>query len=381
MKIQILAIFTIVLLLCSIAMDGYATETREFSMGQTGLFMYDNSNIVYFPGRVMSYGNQIVTELRVKGAENLFSAEVRLPVNSYMLGANFNRPISVYNPGVGQNIMLNQTTDLYFGTPLGDNNLGVRLSLGRDGYKRDSTAFQTKLDESARYFEVGAGLSGDYFDAGVSVAFPSIKSEESNLKDEYSGTDISLIGRYFYEQNSRMQFVPVIAFETGSASRKTDVAAGQPQEKTDYSVLAFSLGVGLNFQIDENNLLILAIDPYRYHRDKEKIKDGPEYTTTTTAMPRLYLGVETTIKPWLTGRLGANRIYQNTVEKVKPVQGNEVETSYQSSDYIVSFGLGLKFGKFIFDLQINNDFLFEGPNFISGQIGDFSNRVSASYQF
>ena len=106
-----------------------------------------------------------------------------------------------------------------------------------------------------------------------------------------------------------------------------------------------------------------------------------ESTITTTSFPRLYLGAEAQIKPWITGRIGANRAYQKVTEKFKPTGGEEVEQSYQTSPYNVTFGLGLKFGKFLIDLNINDGFFFEGPNLISGRVRDFSNRVSVSYLF
>jgi hypothetical protein len=359
-----------------------ASETRTFSMGQTGVFIYDNSNVTLFPGAVMRYGSEIVTELRLKDTESVYSAEVRLPVNSFMLGLNFNRPIMMFNPGVGQNISLNNTSDIYFGTGLGGNDLGIRLSMGRDGFTRDSIPFgPPRLEESARYIEVAGGLSSDLYDASVSVELPSISSEEGNLKDEFSGNMINLRGRYFYDYDSKMQFVPVVQFGFGSGTRKTDQPANQPQAEADYSLLSINLGVGLNYQVGDNSILIIAIDPYSYYKTKEDEKDVAESTITTTSFPRLYLGAEAQIKPWITGRIGANRAYQKVTEKFKPTGGEEVEQSYQTSPYNVTFGLGLKFGKFLIDLNINDGFFFEGPNLISGRVRDFSNRVSVSYLF
>jgi hypothetical protein len=351
-------------------------------MGQTGVFIYDNSNVTLFPGAVMRYGSEIVTELRLKDTESVYSAEVRLPVNSFMLGLNFNRPIMMFNPGVGQNISLNNTSDIYFGTGLGGNDLGIRLSMGRDGFTRDSIPFgPPRLEESARYIEVAGGLSSDLYDASVSVELPSISSEEGNLKDEFSGNMINLRGRYFYDYDSKMQFVPVVQFGFGSGTRKTDQPANQPQAEADYSLLSINLGVGLNYQVGDNSILIIAIDPYSYYKTKEDEKDVAESTITTTSFPRLYLGAEAQIKPWITGRIGANRAYQKVTEKFKPTGGEEVEQSYQTSPYNVTFGLGLKFGKFLIDLNINDGFFFEGPNLISGRVRDFSNRVSVSYLF
>lgn len=382
MKRQLLIILAATALFACMVLNVSATETRVTSMGQTGIFMYDNSNIVVFPGAVMRYGNEIVTELRLKDVESVFSAEVRLPMNSYMFGFNFNRPITLFDPGVGQSIVLNSTSDLYFGTKLAGNDLGIRVSLGRDGFTRDSIPLgPPRLEESARYFEVAGGYSTDLYDASVSLELPSVKSEEGNLMDEFSGSIIMLSGRYFYEYDSKMRFVPVVRFGFGSGSRKTDVGGGNPQEETDYGLFSLNLGVGLNYQISENSILIVAIDPYGYSRLKEDEKNIGEGTTTTTTLPRIYLGAETTIRPWITGRIGANRAYQKVTEKYTPSGGTEFEQSYQTSPYNVSFGLGLKFGRFLIDLDINDGFFFEGPNFISGSFRDFSNRVSISYLF
>lgn len=381
MKRHLLIILAAALLFAVMVMNLSATETRVFSMGQTGLFMYDNSNVVFFPGAVMRYGNQIVTELRLKDSESTFSAEVRLPMNSYMLGLNFNRPINVLNPGVGQNISLTNTSDLYFGTKLGGNDLGIRVSMGRDGFSQDSTGFNPKLEESARFVEIAGGYSTDTYDASISFAMPSIESELSGLKDEYSATLIDILGRYFYQYDSKMQLVPVVRIGFGSGSQKTEVGGGAPRDETDYSLLNLNLGLGLNYQISENSLLIVAIDPYDYAKVSAKVKEGTETTITTTTFPRLYLGAETSIRNWLIARIGANRGYQKVTTKTKPSGQNETEISFQTSPYNVSFGLGLKFGRFLIDLDINDGVLFEGPNFLSGTFRDFSNRVSVTYNF
>ncbi|MCB0316114.1 MAG: hypothetical protein KDH84_23155, partial [Calditrichaeota bacterium] len=41
-----------------------ASETRIFSMGKTGRFTYDNSNLQLFPGSLYRYNNLIITEMR-----------------------------------------------------------------------------------------------------------------------------------------------------------------------------------------------------------------------------------------------------------------------------------------------------------------------------
>lgn len=387
-------IFLLLLLFAMQISQINASETRMFSMGQVGLFTMDNTNVTPFPGTIMIYGNEVVTELRVKDFEPRFSAEVRIPVNSYMVGFNFNRPIFItpsipgFNVGTGI-VQLTNTSDLYFGTELMGGNVGVRVSLGRDGYNQDSTSvFDPQLDESARYMEFAAGFSSDNYDVGLSFELPSIKSETvmggQTLKDEWSGTGINLIGRYFYELNEKMQAVPVATFRTSSTSQETDIAAGQPQLKTDYSSLYLNFGMGLQYQLNEDNLIIVAVDPFGYLKNEAEQTLNAVSTTitsTTTTFPRLYMGVEAKIKNGIVGRVGAFRDYQTQTIETKPAQGDATETSFQTSRYNVSFGLGIKVGKFLVDLDINDGMFFQGPNFISGQLRDLANQVSISYVF
>jgi hypothetical protein len=218
------------------------------------------------------------------------------------------------------------------------------------------------------------------FDASLSIELPSADSEVSGLKDEVSGMLFNLKGRYFYEYTSKIKFVPVVQLGFGSGSQ-TDQIAGQPQVETDLSQMYINLGVGMNYQVAENSVLIVAIDPFGYSQFKQDIKDQGEITTTTTTIPRLYLGAEANISSWLTGRIGANRGYQSITTETTPQGGTKVETNSQSSPYNVSFGLGMHFGNFLIDFDINDGMLFEGPNIISGRLRDLSNRVSVTYLF
>jgi hypothetical protein len=268
---------------------------------------------------------------------------------------------------------------------LGDNDLGFRLSFGQDGFTQDSIPFvQQKLEESARYIEFAAGYSTDLYDASLSIELPSASSEEGNLKDEASGTMLNLKGRYFYDYTSKMKIVPVVQLGYGLGSQKTDQGGGAPQIETDVSQLYFNLGVGLNYEISENSMLILAIDPFGYmsYTTDEKVDTvSTETTRKTTTLPRLYIGAETSIRPWITARIGAYREYNSMTTEIKPSAGDKYEVTSQSSPYNVSFGLGMNFANFLIDLEINDGILFEGPNFISGTFRDFSNRVSISYVF
>nr|HQU71910.1 hypothetical protein [Calditrichia bacterium] len=57
-----------------------ASESRTQSMGQTGIFLKDNSNVTLFPGSTMLYRNLVIAELREYYDENSFSAGIHLPM-------------------------------------------------------------------------------------------------------------------------------------------------------------------------------------------------------------------------------------------------------------------------------------------------------------
>ena len=134
-------IITIVLLALFFTLDVSGSETRVFSMGRVGYFIRDNSNITTFPGTLMRYGNEVVTELRWKDTESSYSAEARLPVNTnFMVGINFNRPIGMFVPNMSTFVELDETSDLYLGTRFIGHDVALRLSLGRDAFSQDSSA-------------------------------------------------------------------------------------------------------------------------------------------------------------------------------------------------------------------------------------------------
>jgi len=356
-----------------------ASETRVFSMGQVGNFIHDNSNISMFPSTMLRYNNQLVTELRVKDNETFYSAEARLPLtDEIMLGVNFNRPITIFNPGIGNNITLNQTSDIYLGTKLALGDAGVRISLARDAFENDAVP---KLEESARYLELAGGLSTDLYDVSASITLPSITSKIGDSKDEWGGLGLNMNGRYFHEASKRITYVPVFMLGFSSTSEDFVAGAGQPKVETGYGSLSFSLGAGLHYKIDSTNTLVLAIDPFRYSKTSADTKGAGELSTTSTTLPRLYLGLETRIASWLVGRIGANRAYVTQTITTDPDQGTKTETKQQFSPYNVTFGLGFSMGKLLIDIDINDGFLFEGPNFISGRTRDMVNRVSVSYAF
>jgi len=364
----------IVVLLLSASL--FATETRVISLGGVGFFMKDNSNIYFFPGTINQYQGQVIGELRAKEAENTYTIGVNYPINdNSTFGLYLNRPAGIELPdNVVNNVTLNQTTDFYYGMKSSSFDLGFRLSAALDNYKLQDTV--TK--ESAHYFAFGAGLSNEKTDIGLYAEMPGANHKEpGNYEDKWSGFNFGLMGRTFMGEKTKI--VPIAAFMMGSS--KADMDEDAEIADVDYSNMNIGLGVGLNHQIDEDNLLILGVELFGMSKYKTEIDSGTTYDTSYVTMPGLYMGLESRINRWLTGRVGAAQVFETEKTKSKPFGGTEVESSEYFSDYSLYFGIGINFANFTLDAAINEGIFFDGPNFISGTTNAIANRLSLTYKF
>jgi hypothetical protein len=378
MKMHVILLLITGLLFLSLA-DSYATETRVGSMGGVGYFMRDNSNIFVFPGTFYSYQNQVVGELRVKNNDALYTIGVNLPVASNtVLGAYLNSPLNLIIPAnVVDNVELDRASDIFYGTKLADFDLGLNLRVGLDKFTNDADT----LEESARYFAVGAGLSNEKMDLGLLLEFPGASLEEGSYESTWSGFGVGFNGRFWLEKKGKFQLLPVISGYYGSSSREIKPGGGATTLETDYSNLQLAGALGVNYELNEDNLLVLGLEAIGYSKLTTKVKDAGELSTSTMTLPGIYMGIESKISDWLIGRFGAAQVFQSTTFTSKPDGGSETETTSYASEFKMTFGLGVSFGSFLLDMAINEGLLFDGPNFISGTNEPIATRLSITYAF
>lgn len=360
--------------------SGFATETRVASMGNSGLFIHDNSNVIPFPGSLYLYGNQIVTEYRTKGDANTFTAAVHFPFGDRAFGGvRLNRTIFLPVPqNFTTSLELNRVNDLVLGFKAGENNLGIRASFAlQDNNAPVDTVIQA-VDEKAQYFELAAGLSGTFYDIGAYFDLPKMESTYGAINQKWDGFGYGFSARYFLGQPDAIMYVPVGIWNALSA----DLTESAGTSKTNYLEVRFGLGV--HYQVNKANLVILGIEPYGFVENKFETSAAIEKQRITN-FPAFYLGGETHAKNWLILRVGATHRTQENKVTSEPKNGTKTEVSTRDSQFILSVGTGFQIGKFLLDLDINNDFLFEGPDFISGhgagQLEDFFNRISITYTF
>ena len=353
-----------------------ATETRVGSMGGVGLYTHDNSNIFYFPGAIYTYAGQVIGEFRVKQVDTSYTVGINYPIGDYsVVGVYLNRPINVSIPGgIVNNVQLNHTTDILYGTQMTQYDLGLSLSLGLDSQKSGPDTAETK--ETARYIALGAGLSHEAMDLGVRFELPSAKLEPPTGPDQkWGGFAFGAVGRFFRGETTRL--VPLGALYFSSTKAEIDTF------ETKYKGLNLGLGIGLNHELNERNLLVMGLEVFGMAQQKVEVEWGaaPDTTFTTTTLPGFFMGLESEIKPWLIGRLGVAQVYQSVKTKIEPPTGAEIELTSRESNFNVRFGLGFHFGDFLLDAAINEGLVFDGPNFISGSVNPMASRLSLTYEF
>jgi len=358
-----------------------ATETRVGTLGGVGFYMHDNSNIFYFPGAINTYSGQVIGEFRVKNNDNSYSIGVHYPVGDFsVLGVYLNRPIPLsISPGVVQNVTLNHTTDIFYGMQLSQFDLGFKASFGADGIVVDNGAGEDK--ESARYLALGVGISNEKMDLGGHIELPSAKSDpDGDVGDQdWGGFGFAGAGRLFLGETTKIVPVGLISI------RSTTSDFGSAVGKIKYTDMNLGAGIGVNHELNESNMLVMAIEVLGFQGSSEDSSDletpGGKITYGRLTFPGFYIGAESRIKSWLTGRLGAAQVYQAIATTYEPETGNEQKTSFTNSQFNVSFGLGFNFGDFTLDAAINEGLFFDGPNFISGTTEPMARRLSLTYKF
>jgi len=231
------------------------------------------------------------------------------------------------------------------------------------------------------YLALASGLSNEKMDLAAHIELPSAKYEPAGGGNErkWSGFGFAGAGRLFMGETDKIVPVGLINI------RSTTADFGSGIGKIKYNDMNFGLGIGLNHNLNENNMLVLAVEAFGYQSAAQDSADleagGGKITNGRLTMPGFYLGAESKIKKWLTGRLGAAQVYQSLSSKFEPEDGDEQKYSHTESQFDVSFGLGIHFGDFTLDAAINEGLFFDGPNFISGTTEPMSRRLSLTYSF
>ncbi len=311
---KLLTILLAGLFVFAAAIPASATDARVASLAYAGNYIEDDYNIFTWYATLPSYSNMVWIGMTYYSMLGPTQGE---SYNTYM-GASYGLGeegkfgtlamfYQSYSPGLNLFAMMEWPGTYWpgtniFGWPLTSKFTILygysmeKMSLGLYFARADEMEKETEDDESVEesyaYTTIGLGLRFDigekmYADIAGDFSMASYKEEETEVGDLKHDANKMFGGRarIFYDWNDKITWVPYFNFRMFDFNLKAE-------EEIDYfgdKGMFLDFGLGANIKVNENNLLLFAIEPYSYaKREPSDLPIYISYTETKTVMPRFF---------------------------------------------------------------------------------------------
>ena len=407
---RLFAVVLSVLFLVAVAVPLMATESRQIALGGVGNYIEDDYNIFAWPATLPSYSNTIWMNISQSRLEKSLSGYTEwsslgevgaLMGASYGLGADeqygtlamfFYDSAPGLNPFAGRTFsdgLYNKFTIMY-AYPMEKLSLGFLFVRSDEG-----TKFETPAEEDHHsYTTFGASVRFDmgekaYMDIAADLSFGAYQDEQVpayNSISEDANMMMGLKARIFYEWNETITWVPYLSYRSFDFSLKADTLQDVfLQDNFGDKVMMIDLGLGANIKVNEDNLLVFAIEPMSYMKwEPSELPAGAEdMSLTQTVVPRFFLGLESDIRDWLTFRAGANKTLLKTEYKNVEIEDGPMNVTVTSAPFNYYMGLGFHVSDFDVDCVINNELPMNLGYWLTGSSNtmDPVYTISALYHF
>ena len=217
-------------------------------------------------------------------------------------------------------------------------------------------------------------------DIGFSMAFPSASFKIDSLNETNASQTLILVnGRAFWDLNSHLQLVPIIAFSSASGTIDSGGTSTSSIDMPSYTWFAF--GVGLNYQVGDFLLAGGATFSTANLTVPSVAQVSPELTYGATTFPIWNIGAEWNMLDWFVARLGYVAFTGNSSIQYPNTATTSTEfvtTFFAPSQRGATVGVGFRFGTFSLDATVNEDVLRQGLNTIGGGGPTFA-YITTSY--
>ena len=425
-----------------LAMPAAATESRQAALAGAGNYIEDDYNIFTWYGTLPSYTNIVWMNINyeeVAGVDTLGDMALTTdtswePVTmlgaSYGLGEDnkygtlamfFFKNTMGLNPfgsdwgdketwyGAGTfNERVNNKFCLMYGYGAESFSFGLFFSRADQGEVVKGDLSPNEEEIHAAYTTIGAGVRFDigesaYGDLALDINFASYAFDNKSIYPDpgippdtlYPGeiTEdgnmmIGFRGRMFYECNDVVSLVPYFSYRSFDFSTQAEIDSLYSNYGDKAMMLDF--GIGANIAVNEDNLLIFAIEPFSYmKRQPSKDIEGESKELKTMVMPRFILALESDVKDWLTFRVGGcKELIKDKFEESEKVgtTTKESTTTRTYSNFNYFMGLGFHVGDFDIDCVINNSLPRQMGYWLTGyeydgDCGPPVYSISAKYHF
>jgi hypothetical protein len=354
-------------LVLGLALPVWATTSRVHSLAFTGDYLNDDSNIFKWYGVLPGYGNLVMAEVGTYSSATATAYSQALGVtyncaegkwgtwglflmNMVDEGSFFTDSPVDWNAPTVFTTPYNKFA-LAWGKEFGKVGLGVFFTRSDQGTEDKGAG--TKYHKS--YTTVGAGLRADvnedlYADLALTLGFAG--QDTVNLDKK---TSFDIAGRAFYEWKDYVTLVPLFEFSRYEYLAEGDTAAGSGDKQ-----IMFRFGVGMNVDVNSDNLLILAVEFARM-KWEPSVADG-EAAQTWVNLPIFYLALESQVKSWLTARVGALK----SLYKFTDTNASGDDTITTSAMFEWFLGLGFHIAEFDLDMEISPALPFSVGYWITG---------------
>lgn len=383
----------LILALSLMTVSVYATETRTMTMGNNGNVLVDDANQFSFYGRTFNYPNIAVGEFEESDDFTSFGINWKFGTDKpWVLGTYFSTESAV-NPddyfGFATPAMFswdhglepNRRITLLYGRELGNFNFGFGFDYVSSAWQSEVTDDQSEEAFSTMGFGLGLTDVKGKWDIAVDVSLGSLtdKAADGALDtDKDSWTDFGFRGRYFYEYNPNITFVPHAEGTFGTHAVIYPVVPADDNTEWKSTKTAFEFGVGMNVTPANNVLAVLDFGVQSQTLKNEFTDPNADPTVdvkkeTKTTLPFWKIGMEADVFKWLDVRMGATSNWESIKD-----EGVD-KTSRASNDTYLGFGF--HFGRLHVDTYTDPEVFLNGFDFVSGDgDGDMNMSISALYE-
>jgi len=263
-------------------------------------------------------------------------------------------------------------------------------------YKGEMHEAYTTLGFGARadlMEELTVELAGDLTMVSWTYLNPEDQDEEYKITED-ANSMIGIRGRAFYELTDIITGVLYSNMRFGDFSLKSTWEDFYDDDEC-WGAKGFQmdLGIGANLQVNDETLIIIAIEPFGMAK-MEPSQCGPDGLTesyTATMFPGMAFGFESDVKDWLTFRTGCDKAF---VKYVHEYDGDfegmtyTAEEKWTGAPFNWYLGLGFHVGDFDIDAMINKEVPFSMGYWLTGfqpEGGYYSGApigmISATYHF
>ena len=213
------------------------------------------------------------------------------------------------------------------------------------------------------------GMNMDFGELGVGFNMSSSDNDNSNDDDDPS---LMSIGANLRREQALWEFSHLLAsFNLISAS----------MGDAEASNIGLSLNLFRHWEINTDTDLLFAIGfGFSSLTENSGVSGAKDVKTMNITLPNYTFGVETNLLDWATVRAGVNNDHtlRNSVDN-----GSTTSSSMGDGDFALAFGLGLEYGGFTLDIDLNPGFFTNPVNHITGNnlLSPLASQATITYSW